>query len=126
MNKRILIITEDDNNLRKEICDVLKWAGFQVIKALDGEDGLRKIKLLKPAVLILGLMLSKMPGEQVLKKLGENDLIKKIPVIVVSRKCDEADIRNCLDQLGVKGYLCRKDIHPKEMIKKINKILKMT
>lgn len=123
MKKKILII-EDDNILRKAIKHSLRDAGFDVLSAVDGEDGFRQIKSKEPDLVLLDLILPNMQGEQVLKKMKENSLIKKIPVIVLSCKSEQANIANCLDSLGANGYLIKSHYSLSDIVDKINKTIR--
>ena len=70
MKKKILVI-EDDNILRKAILFALEEEGFDIVYAIDGDDGFEKVKTEKPDLVLLDLMLPKTPGEKVLKD-GKN------------------------------------------------------
>lgn len=120
---KIALIIEDDKILSKTISEELHDAGFDVWQAFDGKKGLQLIKSKKPDIVLLDLMLPKIPGEQVLKKMNESGLIKKIPVIVLSAKGNEANVKNCLEILGASDYLTKSDYTLKKIIAKINKIV---
>lgn len=120
--KRILIV-EDEPSLRNALKDKLEKEGFVVLTAQDGREGWEKV-CQKPDLVLLDLMLPEMPGEQILKLMNENGLIKEIPVIVLSVKGDEANMQNCLRIWSAKDYLVKSDCTLEEMVKKIEKFLK--
>lgn len=122
--KNKILVIEDDVLLRHALKDELERKGFAVFEADTGEKGFNLLKKNKVDLVLLDLMLPKMPGEQVLKKMNETGLIKKIPVIVLSVKGDEANIGNCLNNLGASDYLTKSDYTLKGIISKINKLIK--
>jgi len=123
MKKKILVI-EDDKILQKAVKEALDGAGLEVIIANDGEDGFKKVKSIKPDLVLLDLILPKMSGEEVLKKICESKTLKKIPVIVFSVKSDEANIRNCIDNLGARDYLVKSEYSLEDVVKKVKEHLK--
>lgn len=130
MNKRMpasggkkILIVEDDVTLLSTLANNLIHAGFEVAKAKNGEEGLKIVKRKKIDLVLLDLMLPKMPGEQVLKEMQESGLTKKIPVIILSVKGNEANKKNCLEVLGAVDYLTKSEYTLKKIIAKINKIL---
>jgi len=122
MKKKILII-EDDNILRKAIIFALEEENFNIVYAIDGEDGFEKVKTEKPDLVLLDLMLPRTPGEKVLKDIKTTKELKDIPVIVFSAKSDDASIVNCVDVLGANDFLVKSSYTLEEMIKKIKKNL---
>lgn len=121
--KKILVI-EDDESLRHALRDELDRNGFKVSEAETGEKGLNLIRKKKQDLVLLDLMLPKMPGEQVLKKMNEEGLTKKMPVIILTAKGDEANVNNCLTNLGASDYLIKSNYTLKGVINKINNLLK--
>jgi len=120
--KKILII-EDEPILLKVLKDKVRKSNFNVVFAVDGEDGLNMIKKELPDLVLLDLMLPKIAGETVLKELKKNSKLNKIPVIVLSAKGDNATIKNCVDNLGAVDFMIKSDFTMDEVIDKINKYL---
>ncbi len=115
--KKILLI-EDEEALQKTISQALKNEGFDVSSSLDGELGLRLAERLKPDLIILDLILPKLNGFEVLKKLKENNETKDIPVIVLTNLERTEDIERVIE-LGAKAYLVKSDYSLNEIIEKV-------
>lgn len=122
--QKTILVVEDEAPLRNALRDEFKKAGFKVLTARDGREGWKKV-CQKPDLVLLDLMLPEMPGEQILKLMNENGLIKEIPVMVLSAKGDEANTENCLKVWGAKDYLVKSDYTLEDIIKKIKKLLKI-
>jgi DNA-binding response OmpR family regulator len=121
MPKKILII-EDDNVLQKAMKDAIETEGYLVVQAFDGEAGFKKIMQMKPDLIILDLLMPLKPGEWVLKKMNEKGIIDRYPLIVLTMKCDAADINN-LKYLNVKNYLSKSNYSLEMLIRKVKKLI---
>ncbi|MEK7568007.1 MAG: response regulator [Patescibacteria group bacterium] len=117
MKDKILVI-EDDIFLAEVLVNKLVAAGFETDLAVNGKDGLAKIKSLKPALVLLDIILPEMNGYQILEEKQKDASIKDIPVIVVSNSGQPVEIKRAL-ALGVKNYLIKADINPEEAVEKV-------
>jgi DNA-binding response OmpR family regulator len=88
MSEKILII-EDDESLANGLRLNLRAEGYAVDWAADGAEGLRKATTGSPDLVILDLMLPKMPGLEVCKKLREKNI--RVPIIMLTAKGEEVD-----------------------------------
>jgi len=79
-----ILIVEDDRFLRELIARKLKNEGYEVLEAVDGEEGLKRIKEEKPDLILLDLILPGIDGFEVLAKTKENTETAQIPVIILS------------------------------------------
>ena len=119
--KKILFI-EDESALQKTFGDILKNKGYEVIKALDGESGLRSAKEERPDLILLDLILPRMDGFNVLKGLKASEETKNIPVIILTNLEETEDIQKALE-LGATTYLVKSSYTLEEVVKKIEKAL---
>jgi len=122
MAKTILII-EDDKFLRELVAQKLLKEDYDVVEAVDGEEGVRKIKEEKPDLVLLDLILPGIDGFEVLTRMGKDPEIASIPVIVLSNLGQKEDVERGL-KLGAKDYLIKAHFTPGEIIEKIKKYLK--
>ena len=79
-----ILLIEDNKFIRMASQRSLGKAGYTVTTAADGEEGLRLARETHPDIILLDLMLPKLSGLEVLRKLQESAATKRIPVIVVS------------------------------------------
>jgi len=119
--KRILFI-EDESALQKTFGDILREEGYEMISALDGEIGLRLAKEKKPDLILLDLILPKIHGFEVLKRLKDNEETKDIPIIVLTNLEGIGDIDKALE-LGATTYLVKAQYTLEEVVEKIKKAL---
>jgi len=119
--KKILFV-EDERALQKTFQDLLKQEGYDVISALDGEEGLKLLKSEKPDLVLLDIILPKRGGLDVLREIKKNEETKEIPVIVLTNLEELKQVEEAL-KLGAKTYLVKANYTLEEVIGKIKKTL---
>ena len=105
MAKKILFV-EDEASLQKAIGSTLIEEGYEVIAALDGEEGLKQAKLHSPDLILLDLILPRKDGFEVLKELKQDEVTKNIPVIVLTNLEGADHIERALEG-GARSYLVK-------------------
>lgn len=123
MNKIKILIIEDDKSLVKIIEEAVDLKKFEVILAIEADEGLQKAILEKPAVIVLDILLPGKSGFECLKKLKERKETKDIPVIILSNLGQDEEIRKGLE-LGAVDYLVKADFTITEVVDKIVKAIK--
>jgi CheY-like chemotaxis protein len=86
-----VLIVEDSRFLRLSNERALQQAGYNVITAADGEEGLRLALERRPDLVILDLMLPKLPGHEVIRELRKHPQTSSIPVMVVTSLPQSSD-----------------------------------
>ena len=79
--KPVVLLVDDDDNLREIIKAKLEAAGFSVAEAKDGEDGLRKTKEIRPDLVLMDVQMPKMNGIESLSKIKSDPDIASTKVI---------------------------------------------
>lgn len=118
-----ILIVEDDKFLRELIAQKLSKEGFNISEAVDGEEGIKKIKEEKPQLVLLDLILPGIDGFEVLSRMKEDPIISSTPVIILSNLGQKEDVEKGL-KLGAVDYLIKAHFTPGEIIEKIRGILK--
>ena len=120
MGKKILIV-DDEAQLVEMMKMRLEAAGYSVIAAYDGQEGLNKARKEKPDLIILDLMLPKMDGYKVCGLLKNDARYSKIPIIMFTARAQDEDVRLGKD-LGAEDYVI-KPFEPKLLLDKIRKLI---
>ena len=122
-NKKILVIeeVEDDDSLRKAINEKLSLEGFEVIGAKDGEEGLAIALSHKPDLILLDIMMPKMDGITMMKKLRQgSDWGKKVPIILLTNLDKNDDkITQAISENEPSYFIVKSDFTMKELVNKI-------
>jgi DNA-binding response OmpR family regulator len=101
--KQILII-EDDAAILRGLKDNLEYESYQVLTATDGEQGYCLIQEKKPDLIILDLMLPKMNGFELCRKIKKEGV--SIPILMLTARSEEMDRVMGLD-LGADDYITK-------------------
>ncbi|KPJ71354.1 hypothetical protein AMJ50_02590 [Parcubacteria bacterium DG_74_3] len=108
MKKTKILIIEDDKFLIKLYSDKLRREGFEVVEAISSEEGLNKVLMEKPDLVLLDLVLPRKSGFEILSEIKLNPKTKNIPVVILTNLGQESDIKRGLD-LGAAAYLVKTD-----------------
>lgn len=121
--KQHILLVEDDPFLSDIYSTKLENAGFGLSVAYDGEDVFKKIEEKIPELILLDIVLPKMDGFEVLKKLKADSRFNKIPVILLTNLGQKEDIDKGMS-LGAQDYLIKANFIPSEIVEKIKSFLK--
>lgn len=121
MGKKILLVEDE-----KIIVDVLEKKlvkeGYEVMVAQDGEEGLRKMKEVKPDLILLDIVMPKKGGFEVMEEMKKDRELKDIPVIVISNSGQPVELDRA-QRLGAKDWLIKTEFDPNEVIEKVKKYI---
>jgi CheY-like chemotaxis protein len=120
MGKRVLVV--DDDRVIQQLLEVnLELEGYDVVAtAADGREALEKIGKLKPDLVILDIMMPKMDGLEVCRRLRADPELADIPVILLSARAQDMDIREGLE-IGASAYLT-KPFDPVELLEVVGRL----
>lgn len=104
-NKRILVI-EDERELVKVLQIRLEAAGYDVLAAYDGQEGLAKAQKEKPDLIILDLMLPKIDGYKICRMLKFDEKYKQIPIIILTARAQKSDEKTAYET-GADAYITK-------------------
>ena len=122
MPKNVLIV-EDDKILRELVSQKLEKENYKILTAIDGEEGLKKIKEEKPDLVLLDLILPGIDGFEVLERIKQDTEINKIPIVILSNLGQKEEIEKGL-KLGAVDYLIKAHFTLSEIVEKVKTILK--
>lgn len=121
INSKSVLIIDDDSTLREMYEEYLKASGFTVVTAQDGQEGLDQAKLSKPSAVLLDLMMPKMNGIEVLRRLKADDELKDIPVIVFTALIQDLEKQESF-AAGASDYVVKTEVTPKSILQKIQQL----
>lgn len=99
-----VLVVDDDDAIRDLLQIQLKRNGYEVMEAEDGEKALDKAA--DSDFILLDIMLPKLDGYEVCRRLKENEATKRIPIIMLTAKTEEIDTVLGLE-LGADDYLAK-------------------
>jgi len=119
MAKKILLI-EDEEIMVDLLQRKLTAEGYETSVARDGQEGMEKMKEVKPDLILLDIIMPKMGGFEVMEEMKGDGELKKIPVIVISNSGQPVEIDKA-QTLGAKDWLIKTEFDPQEVINKVKK-----
>ncbi|MDP3791705.1 MAG: response regulator [Candidatus Omnitrophota bacterium] len=118
--KKVLIV-DDEIDFVAVLRTRLEANNFEVAVAYDGEEGLEKVKEVAPDIIILDIMMPKINGFDVCRKLKLDHNYKDIPVIMLTAKFQASDIKFG-QAVGVNAYIT-KPFEPQVLLDKMRELL---
>ncbi len=122
-NKTVLII-EDEPSQLELLAETFEEIGLIVILAHNGEEGWKFAQKEKPDLIILDILMPKIDGITLLKKLRQEPWGQAIPVIILTNLSTTETI-NVAQQQKVNEYLIKTDWKIEDVVKKVKRILNM-
>jgi two-component system, chemotaxis family, chemotaxis protein CheY len=119
VSKRILTI-DDSKTIRDMLMLTLADAGFEVLQAVDGQDGLDVLEKERVDVVITDINMPRMDGYEVIRRMRSNPIYKSMPVLVLTTEND-ADKKGLARAAGATGWMV-KPFDPDRLIATINKV----
>ena len=117
-----MLIIEDDKFLRELISQKLGKEGYEIVEAVDGEEGIKSVEKEEPDLILLDLILPGIDGFEVLARL-KGSSGSSAPVVILSNLGAKDDIDRGL-KMGAEDYLIKAHFTPTEIINKVKNILK--
>lgn len=119
--RKLVLVAEDDEDISSLIRYRLKQSGFDVVVARDGEDALRLAAERVPDLAVLDVMMPRIDGYEVTRRLRGNATTARVPVILLTARAQEADVKRGFEA-GADDYL-RKPFSPQELTMRVQAIL---
>jgi len=117
--KKILLI-EDEDVIIDLLQRKLEKEGYEIEVAHDGQEGLDKMKKIKPDLVLLDIIMPKLGGLEVMEKKKQNPELRNIPVIIISNSGQPVELERA-KKLGARGWLIKTEFDPQEVVEKVKK-----
>jgi DNA-binding response OmpR family regulator len=107
VSKKRIIYIEDEPEMIKLVRLILRNEDVELIGASGGQEGLNKIRAIRPDLVLLDIMMPGMDGWEVYNAMRSSEELKDIPVIIVTVKSTRTDVAMGLHVQGVNDYLTK-------------------
>lgn len=122
MAKQLILVVEDEEDIRELISYNLAREGFKVSSVASGEAALKAVKDSPPDLVLLDLMLPGLDGLEVCRQIRSHAASSRVPVLMVTAKGEEADVVTGLE-LGADDYLV-KPFSPRVLLARVRAALR--
>jgi DNA-binding response OmpR family regulator len=119
--QQVVLVADDDDDIRSLVAYRMEKAGYGVLQARDGEEAVRLALEHRPALAILDVMMPIADGYEVARRLREDEATKRMPIILLTARAQEADVQRGFDA-GADDYI-RKPFSPQELRARVQAIL---
>jgi DNA-binding response OmpR family regulator len=119
MKKYVVLIVEDENEVRELYRDLLTDNGFEVLLATNGKEGIVLAREKQWDLMLLDIMLPEIDGLSVLQEIKENH---DKPVLIISNLNSDDVIARATD-LGSNGYVVKSELNPQQFVVEVKKYL---
>ncbi len=121
MGKKILLI-EDEEVIIRLLNRKLSGIGYEVVLAMDGEEGLEKMREQRPDLVLLDIIMPRKGGFEVLEEMKKDKNLFDIPVVIISNSGQPLELERA-KKLGVSDWLVKAEFDPKEVVEKVKKYI---
>src|SRR5262245_12747382 len=121
MAKGKILVVDDEIYIVHILDFSLGMEGYEVVTALDGEQGLEKARAQRPDLIVLDIMMPKLDGYETCKMLKADPETRSIPIILLSAKGRNIEQKNGI-AVGADDYIT-KPFSPRKLVERINSIL---
>jgi CheY-like chemotaxis protein len=101
---RLVLVVEDDDDVRQSLREMLEEEGYRVITAGDGSEGLQQLRAARPCLVLLDLLMPRMNGFELLAAVKADSTMAPVPPIVVISAGDVGSRSRAL-QAGAARFL---------------------
>ncbi len=122
MSKKLILFIEDDAFLTQIYTKALEDAGYEVITATSGEEGIKQAERNAPDLIILDIVLPHAHGYEIMETLKNNQKTSAIPILVLTNMSGQEDVSEA-SRFGVAGYLIKAHTLPEDVVRKIASLL---
>lgn len=120
-----ILVVDDDPFILDMYVMKFKEQGFQIETATDGKAALEKITAAKPDIVLLDVVMPKMDGFDVIKKIKENGMLRTFKILFLTNFGQKDDVEKGM-QLGADGYIIKAHFTPSEVALKVKELLNVS
>jgi DNA-binding response OmpR family regulator len=117
----LVLVADDEEDIRSLVAFRLKRAGYEVITAADGEEALLLATTRLPDLVVLDMMMPKATGLEVTRSMREHEATKDIPIILLTARAQEGDVTRGFEA-GADDYV-KKPFSPQDLQARVQALL---
>jgi two-component system chemotaxis response regulator CheY len=120
VKQKIVLVVDDSETIRQQVAGALERAGFSVVEAADGVDGLERANQNELCMVILDVNMPRLSGLEMLERLRENPKHKTLPVLMLTTEVQQSMIERA-KKAGARGWM----IKPVKMDQLVSAVTKL-
>ena len=120
-DRPLVLVADDDEDIRALVSFRLERAGYEVVEARDGEEALRLAREQTPDLAVLDVMMPKLTGDEVTRRIRGDEATRRMPVILLTARVQEDDVTRGFEA-GADDYI-KKPFSPQELRARVQAVL---
>ena len=120
-DRPLVLVADDDEDIRALVSFRLERAGYDVVEARDGEEALRLAREQAPDLAVLDVMMPKLTGDEVTRRIRGDEAMRRMPVILLTARVQEDDVARGFEA-GADDYI-KKPFSPQELRARVQAVL---
>ena len=120
MKDKVVLVVDDSETIRQQVASALERAGFSVVEAADGVDGLERASQNELCMVILDVNMPRLNGLDMLERLRENPKHQALPVLMLTTEVQQSMIERA-KKAGARGWM----IKPVKMDQLVSAVTKL-
>lgn len=121
-NHKVILIVEDDESMVEALAEKFSVSGFEVLTSKNGEEGLALAISKHPDIILLDIIMPKLDGLSMLKKLKKDEWGAFAPVVILTNLSDNQKLAEALE-IGVVEYIIKAEVKLSDIVLKVKRIL---
>lgn len=121
MSRRILVVEDQEDN-RRILRDLLASAGYEIVEAVTGKEGVSMAQMHRPDLIIMDIQMPEMDGYEATRQIKANSALRDIPIIAVTSYALSGDDKKAYEA-GCVDYIT-KPFSPRQLLAKIEEFLR--
>ena len=118
---KLILVADDDDDVRELVVFRLERAGYDVLTAADGEQAVELARERHPDLCVIDVMMPKLDGYQVTRRLRETEGLSTVPVLLLTASVQEAAVAEGFEA-GADDYV-KKPFSPQELLERVASVL---
>jgi two-component system, OmpR family, phosphate regulon response regulator PhoB len=123
-SRQIVLVADDDADVRDLVAFRLDRAGYEVMAAADGQDALELARSRSPDIAVLDVMMPRLDGLQVTRQMRAIDELARVPVLLLTASVHEAAVKQGFEA-GADDYM-KKPFSPADLVARVRALLGRT
>ena len=121
MDKKVVMIVDDEAPILKVVSDLLTLEGYEVVTALNGKESLEKLKQTKPDLILIDFFMPGMSGRELCEKIRADNELKDLKVAFITAASFSQSGEKELKNMDVLDYI-KKPFDNKDLVERVKKI----
>jgi DNA-binding response OmpR family regulator len=120
-DQKLILVADDDDDVRELVVFRLERAGYEVVTAADGQQAVDRASERHPDLCVIDVMMPKLDGLEVTRRLRATEGLSTVPVLLLTASVQEAAVAEGFEA-GADEYV-KKPFSPQELLDRIAKVL---